>query len=206
MPETPEPVNPTPGSGDKPSLRTAARARRAGAAALFGARIGPILTANFMAAFSLPPRAVVAGYSPMRDEADIGPLLAALAARGHALCLPVVEAMAAPLGFRQWAPGDALAPGYQGIAEPAAGAAVAHPDVVLVPLLAFDRGGHRLGYGGGFYDRTLAGLRAAGSVLVVGIAFSAQQVDRLPGADHDQRLDAVLTEQGVIRFPKKDEA
>ncbi len=204
MPETPEPANSIP--GDKPVLRAAARARRSAAAALFGARIGPILMANFMAAFSLPPRAVVAGYSTMRDEADAGPLLAALASRGHALCLPVVEAPAAALGFRQWAPGDALVPGYQGIGEPAAGAAVAHPDVVLVPLLAFDRGGHRLGYGGGFYDRTLARLREAGSVLAIGIAFSAQQVDRLPGADHDQRLDAVLTEQGVIRFEKKDEA
>jgi 5-formyltetrahydrofolate cyclo-ligase len=90
-----------------------------------------------------------------------------------------------------------------GILEPPADAATLRPDVVLVPLLAFDGSGHRLGYGGGYYDRTLARLRADGPLLVVGVAYSAQEVDRLPGTEHDQRVDAVLTELGIVRFAGK---
>ncbi len=184
-------------------MRIAARARRQEACEQFGARIGPVLTANFMAAFSLPPSAIVAGYSPMKGEADVMPLLSALARRGHRLCLPAVTGKTEPLAFRAWQPGEALPAGYQGIPEPVAGAERLRPDVVLVPLLAFDSSGHRLGYGGGFYDRTLAALRAEGSVSAVGIAFSAQKVDRIPGSNHDQRLDAVLTELGIVRFARK---
>lgn len=190
----------------KQDLRRAARARRRAACDTFGPRIGAVLTANFMSAFSLPAAAVVAGYSPVNDEADVAPLLAALAARGHRLCLPAVAVRGGVLAFRAWVPGDTLISGYQGIGEPAADRAELCPDVVLVPMLAFDSSGHRLGYGGGYYDRTLAALRAKGAPRAIGIAFSAQEVDRIPGADHDQRLDAVLTELGVVRFAKKDRA
>jgi 5-formyltetrahydrofolate cyclo-ligase len=187
-------------ASDRQALRAEARARRRDVHALFGPRIGPVLTANFMAAFSLPPSRTIAGYNPINEEADCYPLLTALAARGHPLCLPAVAMKDAPLCFRAWAPGDVLVKGYQDIREPAPTAAECIPDVVLVPLLAFDGVGHRLGYGGGFYDRTLAVLRAGGAVQAIGIAYAAQAVDGLPGADHDQRLDAVLTEQGVTRF------
>jgi 5-formyltetrahydrofolate cyclo-ligase len=133
-------------------------------------------------------------------------LLTALATRGHPLCLPAVEAADAPLCFRAWAPGDALVAGYQDIPEPVPTVPVCTPVVLLVPLLAFDAVGHRLGYGGGFYDRTLAALRAGGPVQAIGIAYAAQAVDSLPGTDHDQRLNAVLTEQGVTRFEGVDRA
>jgi 5-formyltetrahydrofolate cyclo-ligase len=207
LPDTPSdkntvPASPTPDPA-KAERRIAARARRRAAHAAFGARIGPILTANFMAAFSLAPRAVVAGYNPINDEADVVPLMTALGRRGHPLCLPAVVTRDAPLAFRAWSPGAALVPGPMGILEPPAAAAVLRPEVVLVPLLAFDGSGHRLGYGGGYYDRTLAALRAGGRVLVVGVAYSAQEVDSLPGTEHDQRLDAVLTELGIVRFARK---
>jgi 5-formyltetrahydrofolate cyclo-ligase len=207
LPETPsnksaDPKGTTPDPA-KAEQRIAARARRRAANAAFGARIGPILTANFMAAFSLAPKAAVAGYNPINDEADIAPLMAALGQRGHPLCLPAVVARDAPLAFRAWSPGAALVPGPMGILEPPADAATLRPDVVLVPLLAFDGSGHRLGYGGGYYDRTLARLRADGPLLVVGVAYSAQEVDRLPGTEHDQRVDAVLTELGIVRFAGK---
>jgi 5-formyltetrahydrofolate cyclo-ligase len=194
------PAPPSENLPDKRVLRVEARARRHDAHTLMGPRIGPVLTANFMSAFSLPPSRTIAGYNPINEEADCRPLLTALAARGHPLCLPVAGTAGAPLIFRAWTPGDALVASDWDIPEPVPAAQECIPDVVLVPLLAFDRRGHRLGYGGGFYDRTIAALRARGSVQAIGIAYAAQAVDSLPSADHDQRLDAVLTEQGVIRF------
>lgn len=191
---------------DKASLRAEARARRGRAFALFGPRIGPVLRANFMQAFSLPPDATVGGYHAIGEEADIDPLLTALHQRGHATGLPRVAAPGAPLAFHAWAPGDDLVRGYRDIPEPAPETAPIEPHVLLVPMLAYDATGHRLGYGGGFYDRTLEALRKARPVLAIGIAYSAQRVDSLPGAAHDQRLDAVLTELGVERFAKKEGA
>ncbi len=192
-----------PTDNPKRALRAAARARRAAAHAAFGARIGPVLAANFFQAFSFPPSVLVAGYAPMNTEADVAPLMAALAARGHATALPAMTGRGAALAFRAWHPGAPLVPGIAGIAEPPEDAPEIVPELVLVPLLAYDAAGHRLGYGGGYYDRTIAALRARGSVRAVGIAFSAQAVDSLPGAAHDQRLDAVLTELGVTRFDGK---
>lgn len=194
-----------PADPNKDDIRIRARARRREAHARFGARIGPILRANFMQVFSLPSAAVVTGYHAIGEEADIDPLLTALHQRGHGVGLPRVVAPGAALQFHAWVPGDALDAGYQNIPEPLATAPVIEPDVVLVPLLAYDATGHRLGYGGGFYDRTLAALRAARPVQVIGIAYADQRVDSLPAGDHDQRLDAVLTELGVERFGTKGE-
>jgi 5-formyltetrahydrofolate cyclo-ligase len=139
---------------------------------------------------------VLAGYMPMRGEAD--PLPAMAAHRGT-VCVPVIEARGAPLRFRVWTPDAAMVAGDFGALVPAEGAWCV-PEVLIVPLLAYDGHGMRLGYGGGFYDRTLAALRAAGPVLAVGLAFAAQEVPEVPTEPTDAPLDAVLTEAGLRRF------
>ncbi len=133
----------------------------------------------------------------MGDEADPRALARALAARGCRLALPVVVRPKAPLYFRAWREGDGLTVHAFGMHEPAATAPQLVPDLLLVPLLAFDARGHRLGYGGGFYDRTLASLAAK---LAVGVAFAGQETDALPDQPHDHPLDMVVTETGVRRF------
>jgi 5-formyltetrahydrofolate cyclo-ligase len=115
------------------------------------------------------------------------------------LALPVVVAKRQPLVFRAWTPGDAMDKGVWDIPQPKADKPVLEPDILLVPLLAFDLQGRRLGYGGGFYDRTLAGLRARKPITAVGLAYDEQQVDEVPHLDYDQRLDWVLTPSGPIR-------
>ena len=133
---------------------------------------------------------------PMRTEIDP---LAAMAVHQGPVGVPVILAKATPLRFRAWGPGVRMVAGEFGAEIPEEGPWV-EPDVLIVPLLAFDARGYRLGYGGGFYDRTLAGLRARHGVLAVGFAFAAQEVDVVPVDGFDQRLDAVVTEQGVRRF------
>ncbi|MBI2240750.1 MAG: 5-formyltetrahydrofolate cyclo-ligase [Magnetospirillum gryphiswaldense] len=142
---------------------------------------------------------VVAGYWPMGDEIDPRPLLEILAGRGCVIGLPVVMARGQPLVFRQWEVGDTLEQGLHGTCHPAAHAAEVHPDLLLVPLLAFDSQGYRLGYGGGYYDRTLAGLRDRAYVTAIGVGFAAQQVQAVPRDKYDQRLDMILTEQGLLK-------
>ena len=191
-----------PASDPDPKKEFRDRARRARRAAhrRFGPRIGPILAANFFARFSHPPSVDVAGYWPVGEEADIRPLMTALDQRGHRVALPRVMRRAAPLRFLRWRPGDPLAPGFGAIPEPAADGEVIEPAVLLLPLLAFDGSGRRLGYGGGFYDRTLAALRARTRIEAIGIAYSDQEVDSLVAADHDEHLDWVVTELGCRRF------
>jgi len=147
----------------------------------------------------LAPGAVVAGYFPFRDEADPRALMAALSAKGHGLALPSVEPDR-PLTFRAWTPGDEMHLSAYGIAEPLATAPQLVPALVLVPLLAFDADGHRLGYGGGFYDRTLDALRTNGSVFAIGVAYAGQEVAQLPRESHDHALDGVVTENGLRHF------
>ena len=130
------------------------------------------------------------------SEIDTTPLMQALADRGHTLCLPVIVARNEPLIFRRWSPGEPLVAGKFNIQVPSAEAPVILPEVMLVPLLGFDRQGYRIGYGGGFYDRTLALLRSRAPVLAVALAFAAQEIDQVPHADYDQRVNAVLTEEG----------
>lgn len=137
----------------------------------------------------------VAGYLPIGSELDTRPLLLALHGLGVPLAMPVVTAPEVPLVFRPWIPGTATARSTFGVEEPQSGGPVV-PDLLLVPLLAFDARGHRLGYGGGFYDRTLAALRAAGPVRALGLAYAAQEVSNVPNGGHDARLDAVVTERG----------
>ena len=140
--------------------------------------------------------AVLAGYMPMRTEIDPLP---AMAAHQGPVGVPVIMAKAHPLRFREWSPGCAMVAGEFGALIPEEGAWL-EPVVLIVPLLAFDARGYRLGYGGGFYDRTLEGLRARGPVLAVGFAFAAQEMAEVPIDATDQRLDLIVTDQGVRRF------
>jgi len=149
----------------------------------------------------LPPAAAVAVYRAIGSEIDPQPLAMALAARGRVLCLPVVVARDSPLLFRRWSPGDALEADAAGCPAPLPLAEVIRPDLILAPLLAFDARGGRLGQGGGFYDRTLAGLRGHPSPPgFIGVAFAGQEVAAVPMASHDQRLDGVLIESGYRAF------
>ena len=143
--------------------------------------------------------AVVSGFAPLADEFRLWPLLRRLAGEGVPLALPALQGKGNPLLFRAWRPGDETAPGVWGIAEPTPDKPSVEPDILLVPLLAFDLAGWRLGYGGGFYDRTLRRLRADKPVLAVGIAYTEQRVDAVPHLDYDERLDWVLTPSGPIR-------
>jgi 5-formyltetrahydrofolate cyclo-ligase len=139
---------------------------------------------------------VLSGYMPMRTEIDPLP---AMAAHQGLVGVPVIIAKGQALRFREWSPGCRLIEGAFKALIPEEGPLV-EPQVLIVPMLAFDARGYRLGYGGGFYDRTLEGLRARGRVLAVGFAFSAQEVEGVPIDEFDQRLDAVVTEKGVTIF------
>lgn len=156
--------------------------------------------AQRIAAFAreIPAAGIVAGYWPIRDEADPREMMKAL---GTALALPRIDSKHAALSFREWREGDALVDNHHGIPEPRADAKIVTPDVVLMPLLAFDAHGHRLGYGGGYYDRTLSAMRA----IAIGIAYAGQEVEYLPREAHDHPLDMVLTENGLRRFTKRPE-
>ena len=146
------------------------------------------------------PGAVVAGYSPIRSELDPTPLMQSLAAQGARLALPVITQRGQSLRFRVWHAGDRLLPGSLGILEPSPAATEIVPDIVLVPLAAFDRTGHRIGYGAGHYDRTLAGLHKSKGFAAIGLAFAAQEVKTVPALQHDVPLDYVLTETKAFDF------
>jgi 5-formyltetrahydrofolate cyclo-ligase len=146
------------------------------------------------------PGTVVAGYSAIRNEIDPAPLMQKLAAQGARLALPAIAARGQALRFRVWHPGDRLLPGSLGILEPSPAAAEIVPDIVLVPLAAFDRTGHRIGYGAGHYDRTLAHLHKSKGFSAIGLAFAAQEVAVVPALQHDVPLDYVLTETKVFDF------
>ncbi|WP_421994278.1 5-formyltetrahydrofolate cyclo-ligase [Roseococcus sp.] len=144
-----------------------------------------------------PPMAgaLIGGFWPMGEEIDTRPLLEALHARGHRIALPVTTPRGQPLVFRPWTPGTAMAAGVFGTQHPAEGEPVL-PEWLIVPLLAFDRRGARLGYGGGYYDRTLAQLPHA---TAIGVAYAAQEISEVPTGPHDVPLHAIATEYGVIR-------
>jgi len=158
---------------------------------------GAQLGAHLLAAFPPPPGAVVSGFWPMPGEIDIRPLLETLHARGHQIVLPETPSRGNPLIFRQWQPGATMIVERFGTQRP--DGAVQDPEYLLVPLLAFDRAGHRLGYGGGYYDRTLARLPHA---IAVGCAFAAQALDAVPVGEYDAPLHAVATEAGVLLFER----
>ena len=184
----------------KAALRAEMTRRRKQAATVAQAA-GAALLARFESAVTPAPGVTVSGYWPIGSEIDARPLMARLSERGHALGLPVVEAPGRPLLFRSWRPGEPLEKAGFGLSEPAADKAPVTPGLLLVPLLGFDRRGFRLGYGGGFYDRTLERLRAAApATLAVGLAFAAQEVEAVPLEPTDQRLDWIVTEREAIEI------
>lgn len=154
----------------------------------------------FLAHFPLCADSCVAFTIAQGDELDPSPLAHALVDVGHWLCLPVVDQKDSPLLFRAYQFGDSFRLGPLGIPEPLSTAPLASPDVLLVPLVGFDRRGHRLGQGAGFYDRTLATLRSQKKILAVGLAYAAQEAEVIPVEPHDAPLDAIVTETEVIRF------
>ena len=187
----------------KASLRAQARERRAAAYRATGAQIAAQLS-NYLPELYLPSRCVVAGYIQRGSELDPLPALKSLRNAGHHMALPVVTAKNAPLVFRTWAPDDPVAPDAQGLPAPLLSSPEIAPEVVFVPLVAFDGKGHRLGTGAGYYDRTLPGLRAQNeNLLAVGLAFSVQQERELPHEATDVPLDAVITERGVQWFRQR---
>jgi 5-formyltetrahydrofolate cyclo-ligase len=143
---------------------------------------------------------VVSGYSPIRSEIDPAPLMRKLAEQGAKLALPAVMARGKSLAFRAWSPDDRLMLGPLGILEPSPAAQELIPDIMLVPLAAFDREGHRIGYGAGHYDFTLAHLRKVKAITAVGTAFALQEIKAVPALPHDVALDYVLTEKKVFDF------
>ncbi len=182
---------------EKSALRQAAAARRDTLSADLRAVATEAVAARPFPV-AIAPGAIVSGFMPMGSEFDPLPLMQQLAGAGARLALPVVAGRGKPLVMRAWTFGEPLDEGVWGIRQPQAHAAEVEPDILLVPLLAFDRAGYRLGYGGGFYDLTLAALRARKPVVAVGVAFAAQEVSTVPTTPHDARLDLVLTEREVI--------
>ena len=164
---------------------------RAAAAAAIAARGLPV---------AIAPGIIVSAYSPIRSEIDPAPLMRALGLQGARLALPAVLARGKALAFRAWSPNDRLMLGPLGILEPSPAAAEVVPDILLVPLAAFDCLGHRIGYGAGHYDYTLAHLRKVKPVTAIGLAFAAQEIDAVPVLQHDERLDYVLTETRCFDF------
>jgi 5-formyltetrahydrofolate cyclo-ligase len=181
-------------------LRKTALANRTRAAEAAGPKAALLIARRVLGDFVFMKGAVIAGYAAVRGELDPFPLMAALANQGHPLCLP--QTRGDRLVFRAWKPGERLVVGRMSIPEPSDTARERRPELIIVPLLAFDKHGYRLGYGGGFYDRYLAEHRAKRTIRAVGIAFDAQEVEELPRDPADEQLDAVVTQDRVIRFER----
>jgi 5-formyltetrahydrofolate cyclo-ligase len=184
---------------EKKELRKSATARRADAH-LISADSAPnaLIILNFPCNPE-PGHSVVSGFFPYQSEVDVRPLLGKLASEGWTPSLPVILGKSRPLAFRRWYSGEPTTPGLWNIPRPFDDAPLVEPDVLLVPMLAFDRSGYRLGYGGGFYDRTLADLKTRKSVVAIGVAYAAQEVDSVPQGPYDEPLDYIMTEKEIIR-------
>ncbi len=184
----------------KRQARTAAKVARAEAAAEDPVAMGCALCERVLPAIDFPSGCVVSAYWPIGSEIDPRSLMIHLHEHGHPIALPVTPGRGDPLVFRAWRPEDLLEAAGFGTRVPPASQPELTPRVLIVPLLAFDRTGYRLGYGGGFYDRTLARLRQSGAVLAVGVAYAAQEVPEVPRDGSDQPLDWIVTEAESIRI------
>lgn len=182
----------------KVELRSKAKERRERMPEAERRRLETSLASIAFPPFDGPP-AVVSSFWAMGAEINPQPLEARLRAHGHRIALPVMVKRGEPLLFRLWNVGDPMVDRMWGIREPGPGAPAVEPDILLVPLLAFDAAGWRLGYGAGFYDRTLRLLRSRKPIITVGLAFDEQRVDAVPHLDYDERLDWVVTPTGAWR-------
>jgi 5-formyltetrahydrofolate cyclo-ligase len=181
----------------KAELRRQALARRDGMSPEARAAAAQTIAARALP-IDVKPGMVVSGYSPLKSEISPLPLMHRLADAGAGLALPVVMGRGQPLLMRAWSFGAPLGAGVWGIREPRADAPEVLPDILVVPLLAFDRTGHRIGYGAGYYDMTIARLRTMKPITAVGLAFACQEIEVVPSTPRDARLDLVLTENGDI--------
>jgi len=186
----------TAGIVDKQALRHAALSRRAALPVEQRVRAAEAVGEIDLSCLDLNGPTIISGYYPVGEELDVRPLLIRLIGEGHTIGLPITR-KDQPLIFRAWTPETEMTRGAMGIPRPTDASPEVVPSVLLVPLAAFDARGFRVGYGGGFYDRTLAKLRASASVTAVGVAFAEQQVERVPNEPHDERLDWLLTPEGV---------
>jgi 5-formyltetrahydrofolate cyclo-ligase len=188
----------------KEVLRSEAMRQRSAIAQADRADAARLAADHFLDAVPLGSGQVVALYWPIRDEIDCKPILTKLMDSGQPVCLPVVNGEDEPLELRLWEPGQPLYPSGFGTLAPPEGAPIVEPDIVVIPLLGFDRHGTRLGYGKGYYDRTLAKMNTL--PLLVGFAFADQELDFIPRASHDVPLDILITEKGARRFDKAEAA
>ena len=186
-------------AADKAAARKTASAARKTARGTAGPDAARRLADRFLAALAPGAGAVVSGFLPIGSEIDPGPAMARLRATGCRICLPCVVAPGTPLVFRLWREGDPLVAENFGTRAPSPDAEAVQPDILMVPMLAFDAAGYRLGYGGGFYDCSLAALRARKPVLAVGVAYEGQRVGAVPRGPRDQPLDWIVTDQGACR-------
>ena len=189
----------TPDACLKAELRRAALSRRAALPASVRARFSARLMREGLALAARHGSACVSAFYPIRDEPDTLALLGALADAGRVTALPVTGARGTPLVFRRWRLGEPTSPGQMRIPEPTADAPELEPDLLFVPLAAFDRRGHRIGYGAGHYDCTLARLRALKPIVAVGVAYAVCEIEAAPDEPHDEKLDYILTEGELIQ-------
>jgi 5-formyltetrahydrofolate cyclo-ligase len=187
-------------SDAKAAMRRTAMEIRKAAAGRHGTGILAKLPDGILSPALSPAAAVVSAYFAMGDEIDPAPLVAQLVGQGATIVMPCVPGKGVPLVFRAWSPGNQTVAAGFGTREPAPDAPMRDPDVLLVPLLAFDRKGFRLGYGGGYYDRTLQRLRRTAEIVAVGIAYDEQRVDAVPHDANDQPIDWILTPSGLRRL------
>ncbi len=182
----------------KKAARKAASAKRKQAHAADDGTAIERAQAFFIDNVDLGEHSVISGFLPIGSELDLRPMLADLADAKHTIVLPCVVGDNTPLLFREWQVGDPLVEESFGTMAPADDAPEHVPDILLVPMLAFDKAGYRLGYGGGFYDRTLEKIRPMKKVIAIGVAYGEQRVEAVPRGDHDQPLDLIITDEGII--------
>ena len=188
----------------KAGLRQFASKKRAGLSETFRAAASAAAERHFLEKVPVPEGATVALYWPMGDELDCRNLVKALRKRGHPICLPTIIGPDRPLVLRLWEGGEELAPGPFGTSEPGKNSRRVFPDIIVLPLLGFDSHGNRLGYGKGYYDRTIAAMDR--EPLLVGLAFDVQELEHIPASPHDVPLHMVVTEKGLRKFNGKGEA
>lgn len=181
----------------KAEARTSAFAARKAA---FGTGLDEDANRNLIGQLALYRDAqVIAAYMPIRTEVSPLATMTILCGQEKRICVPVIQGNGQPLKFQEWTPEGAMVDGPFGASVPAEGAFL-QPDVVITPLVAFDRKGYRLGYGGGFYDRSFEELISVKPVIAVGFAYAAQELPRVPTEPTDHKLNAMVTEAEVLRF------